>query len=214
MSCQNASVKLKRYYRTRYVFYESQIMSANICNDSTAETPVHNNSAHEQLDVASALVGLLQRMIKSAAFGAKHVVFSAFFSVVSAVLVYLFMGASTSNTMSQPYIVKATAKHTASVSGGARFAARLRPVLCLWLSLRQSVWLSLCECLWLCLSLHCQLPGVRLPVQCECQWVSVWLRVTVYPQWPGLSPGGTTVTVVRWYLPGGAGTVLNDYNSY
>ena len=143
-------------------------MRANICNDSKAETPVHNNSAHEQLYVASALVGLLQRMIKSAAFGAKHVVFIAFFSVVSAVLVYLFMGASTSNTMSQPYIVKATAKHTASVSQwwtlvSFRCApAPLRPVLSLCQS-RVSV---------------TALPTRQLPVQFSAVSLSVSVSVT------------------------------------
>ena len=51
-----------------------------------------------------------------ARFSVKHICLVLFFSVVPAVLVYLCMGASTSQNMTQPYIVKATAKHTASVS--------------------------------------------------------------------------------------------------
>jgi len=53
---------------------------------------------------------------KSARFSAKPILLVVIFCVVPAVLVYLCMGASTSQNMSQPYIVKATAKHTASVS--------------------------------------------------------------------------------------------------
>ncbi|KAK2194173.1 hypothetical protein NP493_2g19021 [Ridgeia piscesae] len=52
---------------------------------------------------------------KSARFSAKPILLVVIFCVVPAVLVYLCMGASTSQNMSQPYIVKATAKHTASI---------------------------------------------------------------------------------------------------